>query len=80
LLYVAELLCRSEGRSCTESVKYISDLREMEGEKIHNEEIHCLYNLPDIIMMIKLRIARKSQHVSLGGGNEKRILNFSRKA
>jgi hypothetical protein len=44
--------------------------------KLHNEDLHDLYSLPDIIRMIKSRRMRWTGHVARMGetGNEYRIL------
>jgi hypothetical protein len=48
---------------------YVVELTGLTGEwrKLHNEELHNLYSLPNLIRMIKSRRMRWGGHVALMG-------------
>jgi hypothetical protein len=50
------------------------------GSKLHNEELHNLYSLPNIIRIIKSRRMRWAGHVARMGGEVECIYDFGGKA
>jgi hypothetical protein len=50
-----------------------------EWRKLHNEELHNLYSLPNIVQVIKSKIITWSGYVARLGGEERRIMDFGEK-
>jgi hypothetical protein len=44
--------------------------------KLHNEELHDLYSLPNIIRMIKSMVMRWAGHVGRKGGRKKPLISY----
>jgi hypothetical protein len=59
-------------------LKIFGSKREEDGSwrKLHNDELHSLYSLPNIVKVIKSRRMRWAGHVACMGGGERHLQGF----